>query len=35
VDFEVDPDTGEAISYEMNYSPTTTYQTYYGDPADF
>jgi 5'-nucleotidase/UDP-sugar diphosphatase len=35
VDFSVDAQTGEAASYNMNYSPTTTYQTYYGAPATY
>jgi 2',3'-cyclic-nucleotide 2'-phosphodiesterase (5'-nucleotidase family) len=35
VDFEVDTKTGEVVDYEMNYSPTTTYQTYYGSPAQY
>jgi 2',3'-cyclic-nucleotide 2'-phosphodiesterase (5'-nucleotidase family) len=35
VDFEVDTSTGEVVSYEMNYSPTSTYQTYYGNPATY
>ena len=35
VDFMVDEDTGEVASYEMNDGPTTTYQTYYGDPASY
>lgn len=35
VDFTVDPATGEALSYQMNYSPTDTYQTYYGNPASY
>jgi 2',3'-cyclic-nucleotide 2'-phosphodiesterase (5'-nucleotidase family) len=35
VDFEVDAKTGEVVGYEMNYSPVTTYQTYYGDPAEY
>jgi len=34
VDFDVDK-KGEVISYEMNYSPTSTYQTYYGGPASY
>jgi 2',3'-cyclic-nucleotide 2'-phosphodiesterase (5'-nucleotidase family) len=34
VDFAVDA-TGEVVSYEMNYSPTSTYQTYYGGPASY
>ena len=33
VDFTVDKRTGEVFEYEMNPYPTTTYQTYYGDPA--
>jgi 2',3'-cyclic-nucleotide 2'-phosphodiesterase (5'-nucleotidase family) len=35
VDFLVDTATGEAVSYEMNYAPVSTYQTYYGDPASY
>jgi len=35
VDFTVDKRTGEVDSYEMNYEPTTTYQTYYGNPAKY
>jgi 2',3'-cyclic-nucleotide 2'-phosphodiesterase (5'-nucleotidase family) len=35
VDFTVDKDTGEAVNYIMNYSPTSTYQTYYGGPAQY
>ncbi len=35
VDFTVDTETGEAISYVMNWSPTSTYQTYYGNPAKY
>lgn len=35
VDFNVDTTTGEAVDYEMNYSPVSTYQTYYGDPAEY
>jgi 2',3'-cyclic-nucleotide 2'-phosphodiesterase (5'-nucleotidase family) len=35
VDFTVDKRTGEAVGYDMNYSPTSTYQTYYGDPAKY
>ncbi|NIA24814.1 MAG: hypothetical protein GWP04_04530 [Gammaproteobacteria bacterium] len=35
VDFTVDKRTGEAISYEMNYKPTTTFETYYGAPATY
>lgn len=35
VDFTVDKRSGEVVDYEMNYSPTDTYQTYYGDPASY
>jgi 2',3'-cyclic-nucleotide 2'-phosphodiesterase (5'-nucleotidase family) len=35
VDFTVDKRTGEVVNYEMNYGPTSTYQTYYGDPAAY
>ena len=35
VDLSVDPSTGEVLSYQMNYEPTTTYQTYYGNPAKY
>jgi len=35
VDFTVDKRTGEVIDYEMNAYPVTTYQTYYGDPAEY
>lgn len=35
VDFTVDTDTGEAVSYVMNPYPVTTYQTYYGAPATY
>ncbi len=35
VDFTVDTATGEAVDYVMNYSPVSTYQTYYGDPASY
>lgn len=35
VDFEVDTKSGEVSSYEMNPYPVTTYQTYYGDPAEY
>ena len=35
VDFDVDATTGEVVSYQMNYAPTTTYQTYYGNPAKY
>lgn len=35
VDFTVDMATGEAVSYVMNYNPTTTYQTYFGNPAQY
>jgi 2',3'-cyclic-nucleotide 2'-phosphodiesterase (5'-nucleotidase family) len=35
VDFTVDEKSGEVVDYEMNYSPTSTYQTYYGDPAAY
>jgi 2',3'-cyclic-nucleotide 2'-phosphodiesterase (5'-nucleotidase family) len=35
VDFSVDAQTGEAVSYNMNSSPITTYQTYYGNPATY
>jgi len=35
VDFSVDALTGEVVSYNMNYSPTSTYQTYNGDPAKY
>ncbi len=35
VDFSVDAQTGEVASYDMNYSATTTYQTYYGKPATY
>jgi 2',3'-cyclic-nucleotide 2'-phosphodiesterase (5'-nucleotidase family) len=35
VDFTVDLRTGEAVSYNTNYEPTTTYQTYYGNPATY
>jgi 5'-nucleotidase/UDP-sugar diphosphatase len=35
VDFTVDALTGEVASYNMNYSPTSTYQTYYGNPATY
>ncbi len=35
VDFTIDKHTGEVVSYQMNTSPTTTYQTYYGDPASY
>lgn len=35
VDFAVDATTGEVVSYNMNYYPTTTYQTYYGNPATY
>lgn len=35
VDFTIDKDTGEAVSYIMNTYPTSTYQTYYGDPAEY
>ncbi|MGD8814349.1 MAG: 5'-nucleotidase C-terminal domain-containing protein [Anaerolineales bacterium] len=35
VDFTVDEGSGEVVSYEMNYSPTSTYQTYYGNPARY
>ena len=35
VDFTVNKRTGEAVEYKMNYEPTTTYQTYYGDPAKY
>jgi 5'-nucleotidase/UDP-sugar diphosphatase len=35
VDFKVDAQTGEVASYDMNYSATTTYQTYYGAPATY
>jgi len=35
VDFAVDTVTGEAVDYEMNYSPVSTYNTYYGDPAEY
>jgi len=33
VDLTVDKRTGEVEDYEMNPYPTTTYNTYYGDPA--
>jgi len=35
VDFSVDGQTGEVVDYEMNAYPVTTYQTYYGDPAEY
>jgi 5'-nucleotidase/UDP-sugar diphosphatase len=35
VDFSVDAQTGEVASYNMNSSATTTYQTYYGNPAAY
>jgi 2',3'-cyclic-nucleotide 2'-phosphodiesterase (5'-nucleotidase family) len=35
VDFTVNKRTGEAVEYKMNDEPTTTYQTYYGDPAKY
>jgi 2',3'-cyclic-nucleotide 2'-phosphodiesterase (5'-nucleotidase family) len=35
VDLTVDAQTGEVVSYEMNYEPTTTYQTYYGKKAKY
>ncbi len=35
VDFTVDLNSGEATAYQMNSSPVTTYQTYYGDPAEY
>lgn len=35
VDFSVDAQTGEAVSYNMNSSATTTYQTYKGAPATY
>ncbi|MFX1355206.1 MAG: bifunctional metallophosphatase/5'-nucleotidase [Promethearchaeota archaeon] len=35
VDFTVDKRTGQVVDYNMNYSPTDTYQTYYGDPAEY
>jgi 5'-nucleotidase/UDP-sugar diphosphatase len=35
VDFSVDAQTGEVASYNMNSSATTTYQTYYGEPATY
>jgi 2',3'-cyclic-nucleotide 2'-phosphodiesterase (5'-nucleotidase family) len=35
VDFEVDTASGEVVGYEMNYSPTSTYNTYYGNPATY
>jgi 2',3'-cyclic-nucleotide 2'-phosphodiesterase (5'-nucleotidase family) len=35
VNFTVDKRSGEAVSYEMNYSAVTTYQTYYGNPASY
>jgi 2',3'-cyclic-nucleotide 2'-phosphodiesterase (5'-nucleotidase family) len=35
VDFTVDKRTGEAVAYYMNPYPTTTYQTYYGNPASY
>jgi 2',3'-cyclic-nucleotide 2'-phosphodiesterase (5'-nucleotidase family) len=34
VDFDVGYD-GEKLSYEMNAYPVTTYNTYYGDPAEY
>jgi len=34
VDFSVDK-KGEVVDYNMNYSPTSTYQTYYGSPASY
>lgn len=35
VDFIVDPVSGDVVSYEMNYYPTSTYNTYYGNPASY
>jgi 2',3'-cyclic-nucleotide 2'-phosphodiesterase (5'-nucleotidase family) len=35
VDFTVDTSSGEVLEYDMNYSPTSTYQTYYGGPASY
>ncbi len=35
VDFTVDLRTGEAVSYNMNYSPTDVYQTWYGKRATY
>lgn len=35
VDFTVDKRTGQVVDYNMNYSPTDTYQTYYGNPAAY
>lgn len=34
-DFTADTATGEAVDYFMNYSPVSTYQTYYGSPASY
>lgn len=35
IDFDVDEETGEVLDYTMNSAPTTTYQTYYGNPASY
>lgn len=35
VDFTVNTETGEAVDYDMNYYPTSTYNTYYGNPATY
>jgi 2',3'-cyclic-nucleotide 2'-phosphodiesterase (5'-nucleotidase family) len=35
VDFSVDKATGEVAGYQMNYEPTSTYQTWYGGPATY
>jgi 2',3'-cyclic-nucleotide 2'-phosphodiesterase (5'-nucleotidase family) len=35
VDFDVDAKSGEVVDYEMNSSPTSTYNTYYGSPASY
>ena len=35
VDFTIDTTTGQVVNYEMNPYPTTTYQTYFGDPAAY
>ena len=35
VDFDVDTQSGEVVDYSMNYSPITTYNTYYGGPASY
>lgn len=35
VDFSVDTQTGEVVSYLMNSAPTDIYQTWYGNPATY